>query len=283
MRWRGRLGLGARLLLVPLLLSCTVPAAQAQMVNTATATGTPRGGTLAPAQDTESVDLVNRAPALTVAKSANVASVNNPGDVINYSVLVTNTGNTTLSAITVTDTLVTLTCPTSGSNTIATLAPGAGETCTASYTVTVADFDGNGGGDGDIDNTASATGSGAGGSGPASDSAAVAVTLNLNPSIDLVKAADDDTLVIAGQLITYTYTVTNNGNQTITNITVSDTHKGIPGALVPVFQSFTINNGNGIGSFSTNSGNTITVLYPGDQATYTATYTVTQDDVDFLQ
>ena len=54
-------------------------------------------------------------------------------------------------------------------------------------------------------------------------------------------------------------------------------------ALVPAFSSFTINNGDGAGNFSANSGNTLTVLYPGDQATFTATYTVLQDDVDYLQ
>lgn len=263
-------------------VSLALPALGA-MNNTATVTGTPRGGTLAPATASESVDLVNRAPAITVAKSANVTSVNNAGDVIGYSVLVSNTGNTTVTSITVSDTLVTLVCPTSGAATIATLAPGGSETCTGSYTVLQSDFDNNGGGDGDIDNTASAAGTGAGGSGAVSASDAVAVTLNINPSISLTKVADDDTLVDAGQVITYTYTVTNNGNQTLTNVNVSDTHKGVTGALVPAFSSFTINNGDGAGNFSANSGNTLTVLYPGDQATFTATYTVLQDDVDYLQ
>ena len=279
-----RSGRGGAILLAGLLafLWLVLPSFAA-MNNTATVTGTPRGGTLAPATASESVDLVNRAPAIAVTKSANVGSVNNAGDVITYSVLVSNTGNTTVTSITVSDTLVSLVCPTSGAATIATLAPGASETCTGSYTVPQSVFDNNGGGDGDIDNTATASGTGAGGSGPVSANDSVAVTLNLNPSISLTKVADDDTLVNAGQVITYTYTVTNNGNQTLTNVNVSDTHKGVPGALVPGFSSFTINNGDGVGNFSANSGNTLTVLYPGDQAVFTATYTVLQDDVDYLQ
>ncbi|MEZ5870931.1 MAG: hypothetical protein R3D32_03620 [Nitratireductor sp.] len=271
---------------IAVMLACAIflaNPAKAAMNNTATVTGTPRGGTLTPATASESVDLVDRAPAITVTKSANVGAVNNAGDVITYSVLVANSGNTTVTGITVSDGLVTLVCPTSGTATIATLAPSASETCTGSYTVPQSVFDNNGGGDGDIDNTATANGTGAGGSGPVSASSSVAVTLNLNPSISLTKVADDDTLVNAGQVITYTYTVTNNGNQTLTNVNVADTHKGVPGALVPAFSSFTINNGDGGGNFSTNSGNTLTVLYPGDQAVFTATYTVLQDDVDYLQ
>ena len=97
------------------------------------------------------------------------------------------------------------------------------------------------------------------------------------PQLSITKTADDDTEVAAGQTITYTYVVTNTGNVPISGITLSDEHKGVVGALTPAFSSFTTNTG------STNSGNTITVLQPGDVAVYTATYTVTQTDVDTLQ
>ncbi len=83
---------------------------------------------------------------------------------------------------------------------------------------------------------------------------------------------------MAGQVITYTYTVTNSGNVDMTAITLSDTHKGVVGALTPAFQTFSPG---GLGS--TNTGNTINILRPGDSAVFTATYTVTQDDVDNLQ
>ena len=74
------------------------------------------------------------------------------GDVLNYTVTVTNTGNVTLTGVTVVD-------PLTGQNISGvTLAPGASQTFNTSYTLTQADLDGagNAGGDRDIDNTATA-------------------------------------------------------------------------------------------------------------------------------
>ena len=76
-----------------------------------------------------------------------------PGDVLNYTVTVTNTGNVTLTGVTVVD-------PLTGQNISGvTLAPGANQTFNTSYTLTQADLDGAGhaGGDHDIDNTATAS------------------------------------------------------------------------------------------------------------------------------
>ena len=64
------------------------------------------------------------------------------GESVAYEFVVTNTGNVTLTAITVTDVLtapagpaLTVVCP------VTTLAPAASTTCTATYTVTQADVD----------------------------------------------------------------------------------------------------------------------------------------------
>ena len=70
----------------------------------------------------------------------------------NYTVTVTNTGNVTLTGVTVVD-------PLTGQNISGvTLAPGANQTFNTSYTLTQADLDGagNAGSDRDIDNTATA-------------------------------------------------------------------------------------------------------------------------------
>ena len=85
------------------------------------------------------------APSLSIVKSADKTSVSAVGQVITYAFRVTNTGNVTLTNVTVTDTQISPalaltsgpTCPSS------TLAPGASETCTATYTVTQADLSQN--------------------------------------------------------------------------------------------------------------------------------------------
>jgi hypothetical protein len=129
----------------------------------------------------------------------------------------------------------------------------------------------------DISNTATATGDFEGNP-VVSDP--VTVDVPVAPAVqDLVvtKTASPDADVAAGTLVTYTYSVRNNGNVTLTNVTIADTHKGVLNALIPNFSSWVTNTG------SSNSGNTLTTLAPGDEAEFTATYTITQSDVDLLQ
>ena len=77
-----------------------------------------------------------RRSALAKSVSPSTPAYGAAGDVINYNYLVTNTGTTTESNISVSDNkIATVSCP-PGS-----LAPGASETCTGSYTVTQADVD----------------------------------------------------------------------------------------------------------------------------------------------
>jgi large repetitive protein len=105
----------------------------------------------------------------------------------------------------------------------------------------------------------------------------VAVPLNIVPKLIVTKTASPSVNVAAGGSITYTYRVSNGGTVPITNVTLHDTHKGVLDALVPNFNQWINNTG------SSNTGNTITVLAPGDEAEFTATYVVTQNDVDTLQ
>ena len=76
--------------------------------------------------------------------------LNAAGDIVDYALVVSNTGNITLTDVTVTDPL------TGTSESVGSLAPGATATVSASYAITQADLDSNGGGDGDVDNTATA-------------------------------------------------------------------------------------------------------------------------------
>ena len=135
-----------------------------------------------------------------------------------------------------------------------------------------------------IDNTAASQGS-YGGSTITSNSATVNVPVGTaNPSFIVVKTASPTSNLQAGDVVTYTYKVTNNGNVTLRNISLTDVHNAsgpapVPGAEVisndvpPLGDSTDATPANGIWS----------ILAPGDTVTFTATYTVKQSDVDTLQ
>ena len=163
-------------------------------------------------------------PALSIDKAfVNVTGGNGndvadaAGDVLNYTVTVKNTGNVTLTNVVVTDPLTKL------SQTIDSLAAGASQTFDASYTLTQSDLDTKGGGDGDVDNTAKADSDQ---TDPVSDSAEVALVFGPEILIDKVttvgSVTGDDITVPAGQSVTWTYTVKNTGNVTLSGVTVID-------------------------------------------------------------
>jgi uncharacterized repeat protein (TIGR01451 family) len=120
--------------------------------NTATVRGDPPGSAtpVVSAPSTATVPAV-QAPGISVDKSASPLVFSQSGTRIGYSFLVTNTGNVTLTSVAVSDTglpgLSPITCPDS------VLAPGASETCTATYTTTAADVRA-----GKVTNTATAQG-----------------------------------------------------------------------------------------------------------------------------
>jgi large repetitive protein len=178
--------------------------------------------------------------------------------VVTYTFSVQNTGNVTLTNLTLSDSLL------SGLNctAIASLAPNATQsfTCTGdTYTVTQADVDTNGGGDSDIDNTATVTGTTPGG-GTVTDTDSVAVTLPVQtPALTLTKTAAPTTVTAVGDVVTYTFSVQNTGNVTLTNLTLSDS------------------------LLSGLNCTTIASLAPNASQSFTCTgntYTVTQADID---
>ena len=150
------------------------------------------------------------------------------GDVINYKVVFTNTGNETLHNVTVTDSLTTLTCtPTVPA---ASLAPGASITCTGSYTVTQADIDNNGNpnSDGFIHNVATGDSNETESQEDTTDTPlAQSATSSTVKTVDSVKNADgttdaDGIVDVAGDVINYKVVFTNTGNETLHNVTVTD-------------------------------------------------------------
>ena len=221
-------------------------------------------------------------PRLAVAKSASIASASAAGAAVTYTVAVSNPGNVTITGITVSDPRGTVVCQPSGNATIASLAPAGSATCSLTYTITQADFDSRGGGDDDIDNTATAAGSYGAQSIQASGSATV--SLSITPAVTVVKTADDTTNVPAGQVVTYTYVVTNSGNQTLTGIALSDSHNASGPAPAPRLETLTTDQAPlGNSTDATPDNGTWSTLAPGDSVTFTATYTVRQFDMDTLQ
>ena len=186
------------------------------VTNTATASGTnPIGTTITSAVSTVTVPASDAVTSLGLAKSVDPSTpaYGAAGNVLDYDYLVTNTGTTTVSSIGVSDNLVNdVTCPDPS------LAPGASETCTGSYTVTQADVD-----NGSVTNTATASGTGPYANPVSSASSSVTVDAsNATSTLSLVKSTNSTGYGAAGQIIDYGYRVTNTGTTTLSNIAVSD-------------------------------------------------------------
>ena len=125
-----------------------------QIDNTAVADAVGPGGQRIASAPSSAVVGVTAAPSLSLVKSPSPTSVGAAGSTVSYSFVVTNSGNVTVTGISVSDTFSapagpapTVTCP------AAPLAPGTSLTCTSNYTATQADID-----HGAIDNSAVASG-----------------------------------------------------------------------------------------------------------------------------
>jgi uncharacterized repeat protein (TIGR01451 family) len=115
-----------------------------------TQTGSKNDDTETPVAPAPDLSIVKTVTDLTNPNGSDDADniVDQAGDVIHYQIVVTNTGNTTLTGVTLVDSIAAnLDCnaTTAGNQAIpSTLAPGAVVTCTATYTVTQADIDAGG-------------------------------------------------------------------------------------------------------------------------------------------
>lgn len=197
--------------------------------------------------------------ALSLVKTANPTTVDSVGDLVDYTFHVTNTGNVTLKTLGITEksfsgsgALSAITCPPDA------LAPGASADCTASYPVTQADLTA-----GSVVNTAAATAKTPANATVTSADSTATVTVDQVAGLSIVKSATPSAAAAynAGQLITYTFVVSNTGNIPVTGIAVNE-------------QDFT--GSDPISAISCPA----TTLDPATQFTCTATYTLTQADVD---
>jgi uncharacterized repeat protein (TIGR01451 family) len=222
-----------------------------RILNSATAQGTPPGSSTPVVSPPSAVTVDGaRQPGINVVKSANPTSFSKAGTLIYYSYLVTNTGNVSLTAVQINDPMQELSeilCPAT------ILAPGASETCTATYVTTQADVDA-----GSITDYATAQGNPQGSPVPIeSQPSRTTVSVVQGPALTVVKTASRTTFSRPGTLIQYAFKVSNTGNVTLNNVQVIDTSlPGLSSINCPV-----------------------TSLLVGGQDTCTATYTTTKADV----
>ncbi|WP_430465944.1 beta strand repeat-containing protein [Tabrizicola sp.] len=269
--------------------------------NTATVVGTPPSGP-AVTDITDNGDdtdnnffddattlTVAASPAMTVTKTADITGFSNPvkvGDEIVYTITVENTGNVSLTTVLLDDPLTADEAYVSGDEgTADTMEVGEVWTYSATYALTQADIDA-----GKVENIAvatatppsgtafdvesSATGNGTPGDG---EGTPTAVTLTASPAIEGVKtvAITNDKGakgLSVGDELTYTIAITNTGNVSLTGVAVqSDTLSRGTGTSLTAISGFTA------ASFTTTDSKT---LAPGASVSYTATYVVTQADID---
>jgi uncharacterized repeat protein (TIGR01451 family) len=215
------------------------------ITNMATVTGTNLLSENDVATDTVSVP-ITYTTGISLEKTASTATAT-IDEVIVYTYRLTNTGTVSLTNITLTDDKL------GPITSLLSLPPGA-TTVLTSYTVVQSDF--TAWPQSLLANTATVTGTDFT---PAvvTDTDTVTVTLVYTPEIRLLKTVND-AVVAPDQIITYTYYITNTGNVTLTNITLTDDRLG-PITL------------------------TITTLSPnGGATTGTVTYTVQAGDVPVI-
>jgi uncharacterized repeat protein (TIGR01451 family) len=206
-------------------------------------------------------------PEVTISKTAALpaghAQIDSPSDDITYTVTVANTGNVTLTNPVVGDSLLSLGSPSGDGADPGVLNVGETWTYTATHDTTQADIDNRGNVDGTADNKISNTAS-VDTDQTAATSASADVTIHYNPLLTITKTAalpDGHTAIDSpSDDITYTVTVANAGNVTLTNPVVSDS----------------------LSSLGTPTGDTADagVLNVGETWTYTASHDTLQSDID---
>jgi len=141
---------------------------------------------------------------LTLSISVSPTTYSTVGQTITYTYTLKNTGSGDLSApFTVTDNVAATNC----SGAPATLASGGSFTCTGTYQVTQSDLD-----TGTVTNTATASANGS-----PSNTVSKTITAIQSPALSLSKSASPTASSTVGAIITYTYTLRNTGNVSLTS------------------------------------------------------------------
>ncbi len=152
---------------------------------------------------------ITQSPSMTVDKTSTTTDVTIVGQIVPYNYLLTNTGNVTLTGISLSDDN-TDGAPVCGATT---LAPAGTTTCTAQHTFTQAEMDAGG----NLVNNVTAS------SNEASDALdSLSIPITQSPSMTVAKSSTTTDVTAAGQIVPYSYLLTNTGNVTLTGISLSD-------------------------------------------------------------
>ncbi|WP_062052657.1 PKD-like domain-containing protein [Aquimarina longa] len=265
--------------------------------NTATVTGTEvvEGTLITDTSDDPTTITPNDATVVSIPQygQLDVTKVSSPpadgafdtvGEVITYTIVATSVGNVSLTNINVVDpnadTIVlqsTTGTDSGGDHIVDSMLPTETATFIATHILTQDDLD-----TAKVVNTAT-VGSQDPGGGSVTDISddpndpnnneddPTVISLMSTPSLIVSKIADDDSNVVEGQLITYTYVVTNTGNVTFDEVSISDIHSGTGVLGVLTLQSTT--------GIDDSNDNDVDELGPGQTATWTSEYTITTEDI----
>ncbi len=203
-------------------------------------------------------------PAINVNKRANVDTAN-VGDTITYTYIVTNTGSAPLTDINASDDRL-------GAISLGTTSLASGETTmgTGTYVVQESDLPGP------LTNTVIVTGTGAlSFTVVVTDTHSESVALSSNPAIEIVKSPDSQTAVSGGP-VTFTITVTNTGDVTLSPVTVTDVLASNCNSIIPALgvmgsTTYTCTDTAGLDDFTNTAVVTGTSLATGDVVVNTDT------------
>lgn len=265
-------------------------------------------GTYSTADDTSSTPDTAAVPVIPAARDLSIvktvvsgpttalgsnATATDAGDQITYQYVVTNDGTVTETNVTPVEDPAS---PSFNGNTgtgsfggftvtsgsAASLAPGASVTFENVYTFSALDVYRAAGVTNGVVNTATASSD----DHTDTDADTTQATISADPSLTIAKVAvlnDEvvaDGLAEATETITYTYTVTNNGNVALTNVGIQDTHEGALVAPAPANETITVEGPVQPSDIGVANDGVIDTLEAGATATFTYVHTVTQTEVD---
>ena len=277
--------------------------------NTANAVGTYNGVTTNYGASSQSVPVAPAAPSMTIVKTAAAPTIaggtdalhTDAGDTIAYTYVVKNTGTVTMNSVAPTDPGPTF-GGTAATGTLSaftpasvTLAPGATQSFSSTYTLTQLDVLHGAGIANGVVNTA-----GAGGTygivpvayniptlGKSTAKTAIIAfpQLDMTKTFVLAKAGGNSVVGKAelGDTVTYTYVSCNKGNVSMANVSVFDTHAGVtvPAGTI-ANETLTTNGplGAAASTDATANNGTWDSLAAGACVTFTWAHIVTQAEVD---